>query len=338
MRNFVSEYTVLIVDDIPANVMLVQVILKKEGYALLAADSGSKALQLAREHRPNIILLDIMMPDMDGYEVLRHLKSDPDTNHIPVIIMSALNDMPSILKGYKMGATEYVTKPFQREEITKRVANRFELYMIERYKQELEATLEAHDMLYSIISHDLRAPLGSLKMMNHSILQMIDQASIPPAAHEMLMAMNQTTEETFLLLDNLTKWSKVTQNKIQLYKQKTEINSLVESILSVYHPIAELKQVTLTLQSEDAEIRERVDSEMLKTILRNLLSGAIRYCQPDSAIRLSTRRNNETLFFLIQYTGPSKLSEKDKNRTTELGLQLCQAFIEQHQGQLEIDS
>ena len=119
MDKLASEYKVLIVDDVPTNVMLVQAILKKEGYTLLTCDSGTKALRIANEKHPNLILLDIMMPEMDGYEVLQHLKSNPETTDIPVIIMSALSDMQSIVKGYQLGATEYVTKPFQREELVK---------------------------------------------------------------------------------------------------------------------------------------------------------------------------------------------------------------------------
>ena len=80
---------------------------------LLTTDSGATALRIAQERHPNLILLDIMMPEMDGYEVLQHLKSNPETNNIPVIIMSALSDMQSIVKGSQLGATEYVTKPFQ---------------------------------------------------------------------------------------------------------------------------------------------------------------------------------------------------------------------------------
>ena len=110
MENLASQYTVLVVDDVPTNVMLVQAILKKEGYTLLTTDSGAKALRIAQERHPNLILLDIMMPEMDGYEVLQHLKNNPETNNIPVIIMSALSDMQSIVKGYQLGATEYVTK------------------------------------------------------------------------------------------------------------------------------------------------------------------------------------------------------------------------------------
>ena len=165
--------------------MLVQAILKKEGYTLLTTDSGAKALRIAQERHPNLILLDIMMPEMDGYEVLQHLKSNPETNNIPVIIMSALSDMQSIVKGYQLGATEYVTKPFQREELVKRVAHRYELFSIKRIKQELENTIESRDTLYSVIAHDLRSPLGSLKMMNNAILMMVDKNQVSDEVYEL---------------------------------------------------------------------------------------------------------------------------------------------------------
>ena len=208
-----ADYTVLIVDDVPTNVMLVQAILKKEGYTLLTADSGKKALEMTDAHNPNLILLDIMMPEMDGFEVLQRLKENPKTNHIPVIIMSALSDMQSVVRGYQLGAVEYVTKPFQREELVKRVAHRFELFSIKRIKRELERTIESRDTLYSVIAHDLRSPLGSLQMMNNAILMMVDKDKVGDEVFEMLKMMNKTSEEIFLLLDNLLKWAKIRLNK-----------------------------------------------------------------------------------------------------------------------------
>lgn len=198
MDKLASEYKVLIVDDVPTNVMLVQAILKKEGYTLLTCDSGTKALRIANEKHPNLILLDIMMPEMDGYEVLQHLKSNPETTDIPVIIMSALSDMQSIVKGYQLGATEYVTKPFQREELVKRVAHRYELYSIKRIKAELENTIESRDTLYSVIAHDLRSPLGSLKMMNNAILMMVDKERVGDEVYEIYFGI-QGSANQFLI-------------------------------------------------------------------------------------------------------------------------------------------
>ncbi len=347
MKSFASDYKVLVVDDIPTNVMLVQAILKKEGYSIITADNGAKALGIAQDQHPNIILLDIMMPEMDGYEVLQRLKSNPETNDIPVIIMSALNDMPSIVKGYQLGATEYVTKPFQREELVKRIAHRFELYSIERIKEELESTIEARDSLFSIISHDLRSPLGSLKMLNNSVLRLIDKEKVGNDAYEMLLMMNKTSEDTFQLLDNLTKWNKYSQNKSQLYKQKTDINGLIESIITLFLPIAELKNVTIESKGLEGVLMGEVDVDKVKTIVRNLLSNAVKFSYEGGKVIISTRTEDNFMYFNIQDSGKG-IKEEDKEKLLNqshfstygtnnehgsgLGLMLCKAFVELHGG------
>lgn len=354
MNNLASEYTVLIVDDVPTNVMLVQAILKKEGYTLLTCDSGVKALRIAQERHPNLILLDIMMPEMDGYEVLQHLKSNPDTNNIPVIIMSALSDMQSIVKGYQLGATEYVTKPFQREELVKRVAHRFELYSIKRIKQELESTIESRDTLYSVIAHDLRSPLGSLKMMNNAILMMVDEEKVGPEIFEMLQMMNKTSEDIFLLLDNLLKWAKNRLNKQHIYKQQTDVNSIIDSTAEIYIPIAKQKEVSIVLDGLDHELMGSVDIDMLKTVVRNLISNAMKFSFAGGKITISTRSENDLIIISVKDTGKGikkedqgKLLKQNTHFTTYgtnnekgsgLGLMLCKDFVELHGGKLWFES
>ena len=112
MENLASQYTVLVVDDVPTNVMLVQAILKKEGYTLLTTDSGAKALRIAQERHPNLILLDIMMPEMDGYEVLQHLKSNPETNNIPVITHRRFERYAKYRKRLSVGSNRICNKTF----------------------------------------------------------------------------------------------------------------------------------------------------------------------------------------------------------------------------------
>ena len=354
MDNLASEYTVLIVDDVPTNVMLVQAILKKEGYTLLTCDSGAKALRIAHDRHPNLILLDIMMPEMDGYEVLQHLKSAPDTNDIPVIIMSALSDMQSIVKGYQLGATEYVTKPFQREELVKRVAHRYELFSIKRIKQELENTNESRDTLYSVIAHDLRSPLGSLKMMNNAILMMVDKSQVSPEVFEMLQMMNKTSEEIFLLLDNLLKWAKNRLKKQNIYKQEADINSLVSSTAEIYIPMATQKGVSLQLINVDKELVGSVDIDMIKTVVRNLISNAIKFSFEGGTIEVSTSIEGNNVIVSVKDSGKGiKKEDQEKllkanthftsygtnnEKGSGLGLMLCKDFVELHDGKLWFES
>ena len=332
MDKLASEYKVLIVDDVPTNVMLVQAILKKEGYTLLTCDSGTKALRIANEKHPNLILLDIMMPEMDGYEVLQHLKSNPETTDIPVIIMSALSDMQSIV----------------------RVAHRYELYSIKRIKAELENTIESRDTLYSVIAHDLRSPLGSLKMMNNAILMMVDKERVGDEVYEMIQMMNKTSEEIFLLLDNLLKWAKNRLNKQHVYKQQTDINSIIDSTAEMYVPMAAQKGVKIILENLDKELVGLVDIDMLKTIIRNLISNAMKFSFEGGTITLSSRSEGDFVTVSVKDTGKGikkedqdKLLKQDSHFTTYgtknekgsgLGLMLCKDFVELHGGKLWFES
>ena len=295
-----------------------------------------------------------MMPEMDGYEVLQHLKNNPETNNIPVIIMSALSDMQSIVKGYQLGATEYVTKPFQREELVKRVAHRYELFSIKRIKQELENTIESRDTLYSVIAHDLRSPLGSLKMMNNAILMMVDKKQVSEEVYEMLQMMNKTSEEIFQLLDNLLKWAKNRLNKQNIYRQEADINSIVSSTAQIFIPMATQKDISISTEGMEEELMGSVDIDMLKTIVRNLVSNAVKFSYPKGSIVVSTKTEGDYVVVGVKDSGKG-IKKEDQNKLLKqnthftsygtnnekgsgLGLMLCKDFVEQHGGKLWFES
>lgn len=355
MDKLASDYKVLVVDDVPTNVMLVQAILKKEGYTILTCDNGPKALTIAQEEHPHLILLDIMMPEMDGYEVLQHLKSNPETNDIPVIIMSALSDMQSIVKGYQLGAIEYVTKPFQREELLKRVAHRYELFSIKRIKQELENTIESRDTLYSVIAHDLRSPLGSLKMMINAVLLMVDKKTVGNEVFEMLQMVNKTSEEIFLLLDNLLKWAKNRLNhQSTTHKQQIDVNSIISSTADIYQAMAKQKGIDMVLEGLDKKLTGSVDIDMLKTIVRNIMSNAIKFTYEGGKITVKSQTEGDYIIVSVHDTGKGirkedqeKLLKANTHFTTYgtnnekgsgLGLMLAKDFVELHGGKLWFES
>lgn len=295
-----------------------------------------------------------MMPEMDGYEVLQHLKSNPETNNIPVIIMSALSDMQSIVKGYQLGATEYVTKPFQREELVKRVAHRYELFSIKRIKQELENTIESRDTLYSVIAHDLRSPLGSLKMMNNAILMMVDKNQVSDEVYEMLQMMNKTSEEIFQLLDNLLKWAKNRLNKQNIYRQQVDINSIVNSTAEIFIPMATQKGISIMLEGLDKELMGSTDIDMRKTIVRNLISNAVKFSYEKGLITVSTKTDGDFVVVSVKDSGKGIKKEDqgkllrsnthftsygtNNEKGSGLGLMLCKDFVEQLGGKLWFDS
>ncbi len=138
--------TILIVDDMPDNIRVLFVGLEEAGYALLVAEEGETALQIAEVEQPTVILLDVMMPGMDGMETCQHLKANPKTQHIPIIFMTALNDMPNKLKAFQVGAADYITKPFQYEEVLARVKTQITVQRMYRHLTYRNKELEINNL------------------------------------------------------------------------------------------------------------------------------------------------------------------------------------------------
>ena len=118
-----SDYTILVVDDVMTNVLLLQVLLDKEGFNVVTANDGQAAIEIIRKDVPDLILLDINMPNMDGFEVIREVKKYSLYREIPVIFLTAMNDVDSIVKGFRLGGSDYITKPFNKEELMARIVN-----------------------------------------------------------------------------------------------------------------------------------------------------------------------------------------------------------------------
>ena len=163
-----SEATILIVDDAPANVELLMGILKEKGYKPRAAISGKLAIQAAQKNPPSLILLDINMPEMNGYQVCEQIKADPSLTDIPVIFISALNETMDKVKAFGVGAVDYITKPFQFEEVAARVHTHLELCRQKRQLQENYQRLmeleHLRDNLTHMIIHDMRSPLCAITL------------------------------------------------------------------------------------------------------------------------------------------------------------------------------
>ena len=162
-----SDYKILIVDDVVSNVLLLKVLLKNEKFKTVTASDGLEAIQQAEKELPDLILLDVMMPQMDGFETAMHLKNNPTTAGIPIIFLTALNSTQDIVKGFQAGANDFITKPFNKEELLVRVNHQISLVaakkLILERTEELRKTIVGRDKLYSVIAHDLRSPLASIK-------------------------------------------------------------------------------------------------------------------------------------------------------------------------------
>lgn len=351
------QYKILIVDDVVANVLLLKTILKKEGFTIVTAGNGVEALECVARENPDLILLDVMMPEMDGYEAAVHIKENPDTAAIPIIFLTALNDTENIVKGFRVGGNDYLTKPFRKEELVTRV--RFQLNLLEaertvqKQQDELRQVIAARDKLYSVISHDLRAPIGSLKMMNNVVLSAMEEEPVSEDVKEMVRMINKTSEEVYGLLDNLLKWTKSRLGALKIARQSVQMSELFEDIRNVYTPIAMQKSVRLEMEVPE-DIEANVDIEMVKSIIRNLLSNAVKFSYKDGIVRVGCVKKDHGVEIRVADEGKGiavadqdKLLKENTHYTTfgtgnekgsGLGLLLCRDFAVLHGGKLWFES
>ena len=352
-----SEYTIWVVDDVVSNVLLLKVLLTNEKFKVVTANNGKDALVQAAEKQPDLILLDVMMPEMNGFEVSEKLKANPVTQNIPIIFLTALNTTSDIVKGFKVGANDFISKPFNKEELVIRVTHQISLVaakrIILRQTEELRKTIMGRDKLYSVIAHDLRSPMGSIKMVLNMLILSLPPSQIGEEMYQMLSMANQSTEDVFALLDNLLKWTKSQIGKLNVVYQDFNIVENIASVIEILNLVAGIKNIKLRYLGDD-KIEVHADIDMMKTIMRNLLSNAIKFSYNDSEIVVGARIVDDSVVVSVRDSGKG-MSEEDQRKllNTEthfskygtnneegsgLGLLLCLDFAVKNGGRLWFES
>lgn len=348
-----SEYKILIVDDVLSNVLLLKVLLTNENFTIATANNGQQALEQVDKESPDLILLDVMMPDMSGFEVAQRLKENPNTAEIPIIFLTALNSTTDIVQGFQVGANDFISKPFNKEELIIRVSHQVSLVAAKRLilskTEELERTIAARDKLYSVIAHDLRSPMGSIKMVLNMLILNLPIEKIGHEMYDLLTQANQTTEDVFALLDNLLKWTKSQIGKMNVVFQDVNLVEVVDSVIEIFKMVASVKKVTIRVETPK-QMFVYADIDMLKTVIRNLLSNALKFSHEGSEIILRIEQTDDKVVVSVQdygcgisEEGQQKLLHADTHFSTYgtnneegsgLGLLLCQDFVLKNNGKL----
>ena len=352
-----AEFKLLVVDDVQTNVLLLKALLGKEGYGILVANNGQEALEVIRNENPDLILLDVMMPGMDGFEVAERLKSEEFRCEIPIIFLTALDDTQSIVNGFKLGVGDFISKPFRKEELMVRIKHQLSLVaarrIIEEKNEELRKTIAGRDKMYSVIAHDLRSPMASMKMLLNTIMMSVEKDKIDPDIFDMLEMSNKTSEEVFSLLDNLLKWTKSQLGKLTVIPQKLDISGLADGVVEVMNSVAEVKHIKL-IRTDHESFFVYVDIEMIKSILINLISNAVKFSNPDSEIKVGIKAEDGKVIVSVTDSGKGIKKEdqhkllKDSTHFTTygtnseegsgLGLLLCRDFARKNGGELWFES
>jgi len=347
---------VLVVDDNPKNVQIIALILKELNYKIIIAINGKNAIEMVNKKRPDLVLMDVMMQGMDGFEASKIIKSAPENENVPVIFLTALSEKTNIVKGFEAGGVDYITKPFNKEELISRIKTHLELKYtrdeLQKTTRHLSDLNEIKDKMFSVIGHDLRSPVGSIKMTLDLLL--CNQHNIKDAEFmETIHLLNQTSDEVFSLLENLLGWAKSQSGNIKIQTERLNLKQLSQNLYLLQKSNMRLKKITFENRIED-ELEILADENTFMSILRNLISNAIKFTSEGGNISLSANRKSKTVEIAVIDNGmgipPENLSKlfdekqfistygTNNEAGSGLGLILCQSFARYNNGQIRVES
>jgi len=360
---------ILIVDDVSRNIQILGNILSQKKFQIAYAQSGREALDICSVQEFDLILLDIMMPGMDGYEVCEVLKNNEATKDIPIIFLTAKADMDSIIKGFEIGGQDYITKPFNASELLARVNNHL---LIKRQKEQLkimnnhledvvrDRTIEletanhklnildkAKSNFLSIISHEIRTPLNGIIVLT----ELLEKSKIDDEQKEHVNFLKDVSarlmkfSNTALLITNLNAHNQLPEIL------PVSINNLIHDSVETYkreHSTSTLK-IDYNLLADN--ILVKVDSDLIKICFSNIIENCDRFAGEDAALNISAKKNYRSLKLVFTDNGKGFSEDALSNvfelfaagnilysEGTGLGLATCKLILDTHEAKINAEN
>jgi two-component system, sensor histidine kinase and response regulator len=358
--------TILVVDDDSTNLKVVGQLLKDRGYGVEVAISGQSALALLKEFTPDLILLDAMMPEMDGFETCRHIKAVPKFANVPVLFLSALDNISEMVKGLNCGALDFILKPFNSQLLLSKINLHLDLKAkteaLESINKNLEIIVaqrtaelekanaaiiqldEAKSEFLRIISHEIRTPLNGILGFTHLIKTACYSAEVDKYTQHLDSAVKRL--ERFSL--NALNYTTLVTGKYTPHFQTTSLSMLVNSVVSSLETPLKNKEVTTEIVI-DPDLKLFADVVFVSDCFKSVVDNAIKFSQPKSAIVIAAEQNADGIWVRITDTGKG-FSQKaldslfkpfspgtshfDENEGMELAL--CRLIMDLHRGQIKV--
>lgn len=309
VRGCGSAALVLVVDDQQANIQTVGALLALSGFQVMPALSGEQALTRARLRKPDLLLLDMLMPQMDGFEVCQHWRNDPELAGIPVIFLTAANERELLVRAFASGAVDYVTKPFVAEELLARVRTHVEL---KRARDHLLRISAEKTELTQIVAHDLKGPLSSIQF-SAMLMQQQHAAPNPERQQKLLsMVLSSTSEALSFIHHYLDRWADGDLQRRHAL-ESFEVHEVVDLAINDLCIAADSRGMQLKL-SIDEVISVRADRIATRHVVQNLLSNAIKYADAGGVVEIHVGPGNPGLGRIsVMDRGPG-ISEADQQK------------------------
>jgi two-component system, sensor histidine kinase and response regulator len=341
-----NEISILVVDDEQENFDVIEILLFKDGYELHYVQSGKEALDFLHSHQVDTILLDVMMPDLDGIEVCKQIKANPQWCYIPILMVTALSGKEDLARCLQSGADDFLSKPVSGVELRARVRS---MLRIKQQYDALQTSLQLREDMANMIVHDFSNHLVSI-ILGCEIIS--DPKTNNLRQQKQLSRMQNAATQLQSLTDSLLMLAKIESGKMILQCTEVSLTKILESASESFENLAEHRQVKIIIDMPDTDKKVYIDSKIIRRIIDNLLSNAIKFSPSNSQVilRLEYPQNCQAIIKIIdQGQGVNdELKQRIFNKfetgntfkgvsQTGLGLAFCQLAINAHEGRVYIE-
>lgn len=352
-----KDRKILLVDDDRLNLRILAGILKPEGATVAEANSGESALELYENFNPDLVLLDVMMPGINGYETCRRLKQRYGETCAPIIFITAKSETDDIVEGFAAGGVDYLPKPIRPREALARIRIHVQIRILSEQQNQLVVQLShanaAKNRLLGMAAHDLRNPLASIRALAE-FLSDGTVGALTPEQLDLVSTIRESSHSMLTLVNELLDLSVIQSDELKLVRADISLTELIAKSVSLANLNAGKKGTTLTFPADATVGKILIDAEKIKQVIDNLLSNAVKFSPPGSAIRVSLTAQDGQATVGVRDQGPGiPPAEKDKlfqdfgrtsvkptggEKSIGLGLAICKKLIVAHGGAIWADN
>ncbi|PTX94245.1 hybrid sensor histidine kinase/response regulator [Opitutus sp. ER46] len=347
---------ILIADDDRLNIRILAGILRREGYEIADADSGERALTSYAEFQPNLVLLDVMMPGIDGLETCRRLRQQYGEKAAPVIFITAKNDSEDVLAGFNAGGVDYLPKPFNPSEVLARIRTHLQIQQLldEQLQlvEQLSRANSAKNRFLGMAAHDLRNPLASIR----GLAEFLGEGTVGPLNPEQLDLVATIREASHSMLDmvnDLLDVATIEAGELNVSPGRHNLIEVVAKAVALTNMEAARKRTHVVFQPHDTQVVAMIDPAKIKQVVDNLLTNAVKFSPPGATVTVAVRVSSDAqgIILSVRDEGPGiPADERDKlfkdfgrlsvrptggEKSTGLGLAICRKIVEAHHGTIE---
>ena len=287
---------ILIADDLQKNIQVIGTILRKEGFQINVAVNGKQALDLAEKTVPDLILLDIMMPGGDGIETCRKLKEHRTLKKIPIIFISAKSEPKDILRGFEVGGSDYVLKPFNSNELLARVKNHLE---VKFYREMLEKLSYERQELIHILCHDLANPIVGIL----GVLEILEEVESLEEAKKYFSYLDKGAKNAYGIIELVRKLEKLDRRDFNLDLQLENLSELIDESIGMIYLKSQKKslEIVTNIPEEHKVLVER--TSFINSVLMNILTNSIKFSNPGGSVEISSQKVKDQIFISFKDEG-----------------------------------